>query len=348
MLFPRPRQIVETGRGPGPGALEVRVEPDVSLAPEGYALDIGPDGIVIAHRDERGLRYARATLDQLVEASPAGLPGLSIRDWPDFPIRGYMLDVSRDRVPTRETLARLVGLCSLARINHFELYTEHTFAYADHEVVWRDASPMTADDIRRLDETCAASGIELVANQNCFGHMGRWLAHEPYRSWAEAPDGFEPIPGYRMAPTVLAPTPENAAFAQTLFAELLPNIGSRRRARAGGTAGAARRVAHARNCRRPGTRRRPTPCRSGRGDRSSAGGLAPPLAAWWAHRQRRAPRSHARRLRDLTLRQGEEMSVRSLGRVVGHAECGSQQATSSSVVVMVATNERELSMIVSV
>ena len=87
---------------------------------------------------------------------------------------------------------------------------------------------MTADDIRWLDETCAAAGIELVANQNCFGHMGRWLAHEPYRSWAEAPDGFEPIPGYRMAPTVLAPTPENAAFAQTLFAELLPNFSSSR------------------------------------------------------------------------------------------------------------------------
>ena len=87
---------------------------------------------------------------------------------------------------------------------------------------------MTADDIRWLDDTSAAAGIELVANQNCFGHMGRWLAHEPYRSWAEAPDGFEPIPGYQMAPTVLAPTPENAAFAQTLFAELLPNFTSAR------------------------------------------------------------------------------------------------------------------------
>ena len=29
-----------------------------------------------------------------------------------------------------------------------QLYTEHTFAYRDHETVWRDASPMTADEIR--------------------------------------------------------------------------------------------------------------------------------------------------------------------------------------------------------
>jgi hypothetical protein len=139
-----------------------------------------------------------------------------------------MLDVSRDRVPTRDTLARLVELCALARINHFELYTEHTFAYAEHEVVWREASPMTPDDVRWLDDRCTAAGIDLVANQNCFGHMGRWLAHEPYRRRAEAPDGFEPIPGYHMEPTVLAPTPENAAFARALFAELLPNFRSRR------------------------------------------------------------------------------------------------------------------------
>jgi hypothetical protein len=58
--------------------------------------------------------------------------------------------------------------------------------------------------------------------------MARWLAHEPYRSRAEAPDGVEPVPGYRIPPSVLEPTPENAEFALALFAELLPNFTSRR------------------------------------------------------------------------------------------------------------------------
>jgi hypothetical protein len=227
MLFPRPRELVEAGSGAPPDA-PVHTQPDSSLPPEGYTLDVTSGGIRITFRDERGSRYARATLAQLVADHPAGLPGVRIRDWPDFATRGYMLDVSRDRVPTRETLERIVGICALARINHFELYTEHTFAYADHEVVWRDASPITADDVRWLDARCAEHGIDLVANQNCFGHMARWLAHEPYRSWAEAPDGFEPAPGYHMSPAVLAPTPENAAFALALFAELLPNFSSRR------------------------------------------------------------------------------------------------------------------------
>jgi hexosaminidase len=227
-LFPQPRELVLTGRAASSATLDVLVETDASLPEEGYALDVDDNVVTMLHRDERALQYARATLAQLQEQHPDGLPGVRIRDWPDFPVRGYMLDVSRDRVPTRDTLARLVGLCATARINHVELYTEHTFAYRDHEVVWRNASPITPDDVQWLDAMCREQGIDLVANQNCFGHMGRWLAHDEYRERAEAPDGIEPLPGFRMPPSVLAPTPENAAFAHALFTELLANFTSRR------------------------------------------------------------------------------------------------------------------------
>lgn len=225
-LFPRPRRLEPLGAGSPPGA-PVRTVLDPSLPAQGYELVTTEDGVTLTHADEAGLRYGRDTLEQL-RGGDGSVPGVRVVDAPDFPVRGYMLDISRDRVPTRATLERLIGLCALARINHVELYTEHTFAYRDHEVVWRDASPITADDVRWLDDLCAAHGIDLVANQNCFGHMGRWLRHQPYRAWAECPDGFEPIAGYRMEPTVLAPTAANAAFAQSLFGELLPNFRSPR------------------------------------------------------------------------------------------------------------------------
>ncbi len=205
-----------------------RVAQTDRLPPEGYELEITPDEVRLQHRDENGRRYGLATLGQIREQAADRLPGLRISDWPDFPVRGFMLDISRDRVPTRATLERLVGLLVLARINQLQLYIEHTFAYREHEVVWRDASPLTADDVRWLDDLCRGAGIELVANQNCFGHMNRWLQHEAYRQRAEAPDGFELLPGVRLPPSVLAPTPENAAFALDLFDELLPNFSSRR------------------------------------------------------------------------------------------------------------------------
>ena len=220
ILFPYPREMSQ-GTGAGPNAATQPTEvADTSLPPQGYALKIDGDGIDIRYADPAGLRYGRATLVQ-VARDRTTLPTLDIRDWPDFPTRGYMLDVSRDRVPTRETLERIVEVLGVCRINHLELYTEHTFAYRDHETVWHDASPITGDDVRWLDELCAGRGIALVANQNTFGHMGRWLQHPEYQERAEAIDGYTTKIGLHISPGVLEPSDDNAEFALALCKELL-------------------------------------------------------------------------------------------------------------------------------
>ena len=53
-----------------------------------------------------------------------------------------MLDISRNKVPTMGQLKEAVDAFEMLKINHLQLYTEHTFAYAGHEEVWRDASPI--------------------------------------------------------------------------------------------------------------------------------------------------------------------------------------------------------------
>ncbi len=228
VLLPRPRRLVP---GAGAGAAlattpDVRADP--SLGRDAFTLEIGGGAVRIRHGAGGARHYAEETLRQIRKQSVASLPPLRIEDAPDFPVRGLMLDVSRDRVPTRETLARLVELLALLRLNHLELYTEHTFAYRDHETVWRDASPLTADDVRWLDALCRERDIELCANQNSFGHMGRWLAHPAYRARAEAPDGFQTKLGISLPPGVLEPTEDNAAFALALCRELLACHTSRR------------------------------------------------------------------------------------------------------------------------
>lgn len=226
-LFPRPQRLEERGTG-APRDATASETVDTSLPAQGYSLTIDDREIAIRHADGAGLRYARAALEQIRAQSSEALPGVRITDHPDFPNRTYMLDISRDRVPTRETLARIVGILALARINQLQLYTEHTFAFRDHEVVWKDASPITSDDARWLDALCAANGIELVPNLNCFGHMNRWLMHDAYRSRAECPEGARAPWGAELPPWTLEPTPDNAAFVLDLFDELLPNFASRR------------------------------------------------------------------------------------------------------------------------
>jgi hypothetical protein len=72
-----------------------------------------------------------------------------------------------------KTLREIVDLLARCRYNQFQLYTEHTFAYAAHPAVWEEADPLTPAEIRKLDAYCQIQGIELVANQNTFGHMER-------------------------------------------------------------------------------------------------------------------------------------------------------------------------------
>jgi hypothetical protein len=145
-----------------------------------------------------------------------------------FDRRGLMLDISRNRVPTMAALRSLVDALQALNYNELQLYTEHTFAYADHETVWREASPMTQAEIRELDGYCADRGIELVPNQNSFGHMERWLKHAEYKPLAECPDGFEhPLAGWRATGSTLYPDAESAAFMDKLYAELVPNFSSK-------------------------------------------------------------------------------------------------------------------------
>ena len=146
-----------------------------------------------------------------------------------FEVRGYMLDVSRDRVPTLKTLREIVDLLARCRYNQFQLYTEHTFAYSAHPEVWEEADPLTPAEIRKLDVYCQMQGIELVANQNTFGHMERWLTQPRYNSLARFPTGGAVTPwgAVKKYPTTLDPAnPGSIALVESLFDELLPNFSS--------------------------------------------------------------------------------------------------------------------------
>jgi hypothetical protein len=142
-----------------------------------------------------------------------------------------MLDISRCKVPTRESLQEWVSLLANLRYNEFQLYTEHTFAYQNHPQVWAEASPMTGQEILALDAYCRERFIELVPNQNSFGHMRRWLIHDRYRPLAECPDGCDtgdPAWGYFDEPFTLCPgDPGSLDLVRSLMDELLPHFSSR-------------------------------------------------------------------------------------------------------------------------
>jgi hypothetical protein len=167
-------------------------------------------------------------------ASPAPAAKAGRLDWlfarpgPALERRGLMLDISRCRVPTMETYGLLLGLLSELRYNELQLYTEHSFAYQGHEIVWKDASPMWPAEIHTLDTACRKAGIELVPNQNSLGHMERWLKHEPYKRLAESPNGAMAPWGFVPRASTMKPGPEAEALLKDLYAQLLPHFSSPR------------------------------------------------------------------------------------------------------------------------
>jgi hypothetical protein len=232
-LLPRPRRLhyaagsltlEADGTLPPAAGPDVRVDAGApGIAAAGYRLVVTPGRVVIEARDPAGVFYARATLSQLVRlhALAGRIPALTIEDAPDFAERGVMLDVSRDKVPTMETLYRLVDELASWKINRLQLYVEHTFAYRAHPLVWAEASPLTGDEIEALDAYCRERFIELVPNQNSFGHMERWLKRPEYAHLAEStsPQGDT---------LCLCPIdPRAIDFLAGLYDDLLPHFTSR-------------------------------------------------------------------------------------------------------------------------
>ncbi len=221
-----PAWQLETGSAQA--QITFRIVPVVAGA-QSYRLQITDQTICAEAQDRAGLFYAATTLAQIICLGARVVPGCLILDAPDFEVRGVLLDVSRDKVPTQETLFGLIDCLTALKVNQLQLYTEHAFAYCGHEEVWREATPLTPAEIRTLDVYCRERCMELVPNQNSFGHLERWLSHARYSHLAELPQGGAPLPwgGTRAYPAALCPTDANSLlFLEELYDQLLPNFSS--------------------------------------------------------------------------------------------------------------------------
>ena len=240
LLFPRPHSL-EPGSGflslpaePAEGSLpaffaalkqglpSVRLASDPALAKEEYRLTVAPDGAEIASSCEEGLFRAATSLRQLIRRYAGRVPCLRIQDRPQLPRRGYMLDISRGKKPRPDTLRQMIDFLAELKYNEFQLYMEGgCFKYAAYPEETADYDCLTPEDIRELDRYCRERFIDLVPNQNSFGHMYTWLRKPAFRplglygSEDEVPSTLNPL------------LPETFEFMKNLYASLLPCFSSR-------------------------------------------------------------------------------------------------------------------------
>ena len=80
----------------------------VTCSPESFHICIGSDGIRITCQDGAGYFYALGVLVQLAAQADGVLPCAEIADEPSLSVRGIMLDIGRDKIPSMETLKGLI------------------------------------------------------------------------------------------------------------------------------------------------------------------------------------------------------------------------------------------------
>ncbi|MBT1247600.1 MULTISPECIES: family 20 glycosylhydrolase [unclassified Thermosipho (in: thermotogales)] len=195
---------------------------------DGYILEINKDGIFIVANNNAGIHNGFMTFMQIVKNFENKIPFLEIKDWPDIENRAFMLDISRDKVPKMDFFFELIDLLAQLKYNQLQLYIEHTFAYQNHERVWKEYSPLTADEIIILDKYCKERFIELIPNQASFGHMEKWLIHNEYSYMAETFEFDTPWGEHYSKPFTLSPAVKDTIlFLDSLYSELLPHFSSK-------------------------------------------------------------------------------------------------------------------------
>ncbi|HLL72394.1 MAG TPA: glycoside hydrolase family 20 zincin-like fold domain-containing protein [Pyrinomonadaceae bacterium] len=158
---------------------------------EGYVLSVNADEVVVAGKTAAGTFYGLQTLKQLVrgDAPAAYISGVQIIDWPQMRWRGLSDDISRGPVPTVEYIKRQLRTLAYFKMNMHSFYMEHTFGSRAHPLIAPAGGSLTPEEIKELVVYARRYHIELVPEQQTFGHLHKALKFEKYNELAETPHG---------------------------------------------------------------------------------------------------------------------------------------------------------------
>ena len=179
---------------------------------EDYVLEVGDDFVSIRAKARAGLLYGVQTLCQLIRANlkDKGIPCLTIRDWPSLRWRCFQDDLTRGPSSTLDELKREVALGAFLKMNAFTYYMEHQFAFAKHPLIGPKDGSLLPDELKALVAFGKPLGVDILGNQQSFGHFGHILKHKEYAHLRETRD-------------VLCPTKEESyKLLDDLYSEVIP------------------------------------------------------------------------------------------------------------------------------
>ncbi|MBC7929816.1 MAG: beta-N-acetylhexosaminidase, partial [Rubrivivax sp.] len=162
-----------------------------AMTDEGYMLSVTAGEVVVGGKTAAGTFYGLQTLKQLVrgEAMGAYIQGARVIDWPSMRWRAVSDDISRGPVPTVEYIKRQIRTEAMYKLNMHSFYMEHSFQSSSHPLIAPEGGSLSPEEIRELVAYARRYHVELVPEQQTFGHLHKALKLEMYNELAEVPYG---------------------------------------------------------------------------------------------------------------------------------------------------------------
>ena len=183
-LIPAPRSVELLNGGELVSPSQITVDTDdvpETWSDERYRIEITPERISILAGGERGVVWARRTLEQLRDRH-GNYPQVRIDDWPEFGMRGFLWDDGRNFVGT-DIIRHYLEVMSAYKLNLFQWHlTDHPawriesrchpeLNDARYQRAGRDTGCFyTYDEIREIIEYAAGLGITVVPEIDMPGH----------------------------------------------------------------------------------------------------------------------------------------------------------------------------------
>lgn len=196
-----------------------------AMRAEGYV--IVPDGatLTVIGATAPGVFYGAQTVKQLVEGrgATAVLRMATVRDWPALQHRGLHDDLSRGPVPTLDYMKRQLRTFAAYKMNVYSPYFEHTLGYRSNPLSGPPGGTLSREDIAELVSYAQRYHIDVIPEQEAFGHLHHVLKYELYAPLAETPRGHVLAPGQ---PGSMALIRQWFAEIDTLFPSRYIHIGA--------------------------------------------------------------------------------------------------------------------------
>ena len=166
------------------------------INPQEYHIIVICNHILVSAPTPQGLFYGAQSLKQIIRhqlltENNLNIPWYYIFDYPSLEYRGWMDDISRGPIPTKEFIKEEIRRLAEYKFNFFNLYTEHLFKLEDYP----DIAPtdgLTAEEIKELTDFAKDYYIEFIGNQQCFAHAEKTLDNPFYDDIKDTRFNFNP------------------------------------------------------------------------------------------------------------------------------------------------------------